>query len=291
MRTIIFLDIDGVLNSERWFSAPDHEKPKVLVPGVRRWRPGSGAQPTAVEPKPVSIEPAAVLLLNHLVREGVEWVLSSTWRGNGTGHDLVTKILGQLGWAGTLVDSTPVLDTSTHSPVQRDRLRGSATRGEEIAAWLARAGIDREQIGKDVRLAIIDDDNDLGDLLEHAVEVDERQGLTPANVLQAALLLDEPLVMVDEVVLPRPWRYRCYKKGMGRLTISDQRHIEQLHEFVRPLKNIHRSWAVDDDPECPGLHYELTVGNRRRAIESGALFVPAIDQQHARAWAHVKGLR
>ena len=272
IRKIAMLDIDGVLNCERWIKSPGFERPTVQMPGARRLRPGVGKTPTTTEGKPVLIEPAAVQLLNHLVRDDVTWVLSSTWRGDGTGHVLVGKILAQLGWVGELAGSTPVL--------RADHSRGAnATRGDEIAAWLEREGIDQAQIGGEVKLAILDDDHDVDPLAEHLVAVDEREGLTPRNILQAARKLDVPLVMVDELVKPaKKQRVRsCFNKGHARLTISDQRHVDVLREFVRTLKSISPSWAVEDDPER-GLHFNLTRGHRYRALGLGALCVPAADQ-------------
>jgi hypothetical protein len=284
-RRIIFLDIDGVLNSERWRKSPDYEMPKVMLPGARRWRPGNGAKPTQVEPRGVNIEPEAVRLLNFLVREDIEWVLSSTWRADGTGHKLVSQILQQLSWTGTLVDSTPVLQSATSSVHVDHSRKAQPTRGDEIAAWLDAHGI---KLGDDVRIAIIDDDADLGELLAYRVDIDDGQGLVASSVMRAAILLDVPLVMVDDVFKPDKPRRTCFRKGAAHLTVSSDRHLDALHEFARAAFRFPREW-FQEHRIAP--HYDLTKGHQKRALDAGALLVPALEQARVRHWARDRGLR
>ena len=79
---VLFLDVDGVLNSEEWFSRRD--------------------QPAWNE-----IDPAAVaLVIDVLENAGAMLVLSSTWR-------LVAMCVEELCKAGLpIADKTPVLDTN-----------------------------------------------------------------------------------------------------------------------------------------------------------------------------------
>jgi HAD domain in Swiss Army Knife RNA repair proteins len=101
MSRIVFLDIDGVLNSRQWFAkqsgdalvlAYDHE-----------------------------LDPDAIRRLNHICSESsAEIVVSSSWRH--TGLESVTKILRRNAVAAPIIGVTPDLH--------------GRPRGEEIAAWL-----------------------------------------------------------------------------------------------------------------------------------------------------------
>lgn len=163
VRRIVFLDIDGVLNNSTW------SRPR-------------GA---------VNVDPRCVAVLNGLVRPGVEWVLSSTWRGDGSiqARNAVEIELRRLGWSGRFTASTPCLRPTTSS-IYTDYSRGAqATRGDEISAWLAAEGHEKASLGSGVRLAILDDDSDVGNLRPFLVEVDERVGLTSEDVGRALSLL------------------------------------------------------------------------------------------------------
>lgn len=102
MARILFTDIDGVLNSERYFAE----------------KRGRGI--TLISSKPEMIDPTAVVHLNRIVREtGCLVVLSSSWRLHNLGD--VIEWLRERGFEGTLFGATP---------------RTPATRGGQIQAWL-----------------------------------------------------------------------------------------------------------------------------------------------------------
>ncbi|MGM0555262.1 MAG: HAD domain-containing protein [Myxococcota bacterium] len=101
IRTVVFLDIDGVLND-----AQPVDNIPTTTPG---W----------VD----LIDESRVALLNDLLeRTHAEVVLSSSWRQI---HSLeqMQAILEQAGFQGELVDQTPVI---------------AKARGQQIAAWLAK---------------------------------------------------------------------------------------------------------------------------------------------------------
>lgn len=85
---IIFLDIDGVLNSTRYW-----------------WR----NQPLPMN-QAGAIDPEAVTRLNAIVEAtGASVVLSSSWRGKKpNGHKVVQKMLVERGFTGTLIGQTPL---------------------------------------------------------------------------------------------------------------------------------------------------------------------------------------
>jgi hypothetical protein len=75
---VVFLDIDGVLNSEDWY-----------------WRGGTGFP---------ALDPAAIARLDRICREtGAVVVLSSAWRGD----DRIPGWLAERGFTGRIIDQTP----------------------------------------------------------------------------------------------------------------------------------------------------------------------------------------
>lgn len=124
MSALVFLDIDGVLNSGRWFDAG---KPGALTddrPGGLSFRDGK------MVPRPpsrISIDPAAVALLEPLVKAGARFVLSSAWRHGFTGPEM-TELLRRFGFTGDVFDRTK-LDSC---------IGRTETRGAQVYDWLVR---------------------------------------------------------------------------------------------------------------------------------------------------------
>lgn len=124
---LLFLDIDGVLNSSDW--------------AVRTEQRGL-----------LGLDPEAVARLQRVVDEtGCSIILSSTWR---LLHSL-SEMRGLLIEAGMrspvpLRDRTPDLTTKTHTGSQILKAVG---RGMEVNAWL-------DNIGFEGRYCCIDDDSD-----------------------------------------------------------------------------------------------------------------------------------
>lgn len=94
---VLFLDVDGVLNSMTWFASQP---------------------PTAV----TEVDPAAVRRIQRIVAAtGAKVVLSSSWRNKGDNNDLEQKLVA----AGVPIDDrTPWLDGDLWH------------RGDEIQQWL-----------------------------------------------------------------------------------------------------------------------------------------------------------
>ena len=133
----LFLDIDGVLNSRQWYD----RRPDEPVMG-------------RVDELASKIDPMAVARLNLVVMEtGCVVVLSSTWRCTDPISN-IGRALRQRGFASYLFGATPPLGNP---------------RGKEIAAWLRLATVDS--------FAILDDDNDMGELLGRLVQTDVETGL------------------------------------------------------------------------------------------------------------------
>jgi hypothetical protein len=157
---IIFLDIDGVLNSVKSMTESDD----------RKW---------SDEP---SIENIGWLNL-IIEKTDAKIVISSTWR-HGNHASLFDRYFHALGIIGEVIDITPRLDSY---------------RGAEIKCWLIEHAskivkykdsqwcIYKEPIESFV---IIDDDSDMEDLIENLVLVDNKTGLSKENAEKAIKILN-----------------------------------------------------------------------------------------------------
>lgn len=113
---ILFLDIDGVLNSTEYASS------------ARRPRPHAGI---------IGIDAQAVRHLNAITeRTGAAIVVSSTWRLTHTVDEL-QRVLAAAGATGRVIDRTPSL-FEPHGEPHKDGFQPMRRmpRAHEIAAWL-----------------------------------------------------------------------------------------------------------------------------------------------------------
>ena len=163
---VIFLDIDGVLNSDRSFLA--HKLDPLLQAAER---PGQQVDNC--------IDPIAVALLNLVLRHDVKVVVSSTHRKFFPQLPDLKRYIRALGVQGEVIGATPDL-----WKVGADKWH---TRGDEIDAWLDGHGAGF------THFAIIDDDTDmLAHQLPFFVHVNGRLGLGREHVAQLQRLLDLP---------------------------------------------------------------------------------------------------
>ena len=158
---VIFLDVDGVLNSENFYrkrGAPDYrfedEPPYPLC----------------------EFDPESIKLLNQIIEKTkAKIVVSSTWRIGRTVEELKT-LFKSVGIEGDVIDRTDVL---------RDR-KGydEVVRGTEIKRW-------QDQFPEVENYIIIDDDNDM--LPEHQknfIKTSFWTGLTPELVEESITILN-----------------------------------------------------------------------------------------------------
>ncbi len=154
---IIFLDIDGVLNSKCWL----HDQ----------WRNTGDDWPDG------HIDPEAVAVLNEVIRRsGAEVVLSSSWRMIIELEDL-EDVLRAKGYTG------PNFLGKTPNHAQRPLYSGDdewEKRGWEIHEWIGHyQGLTRELIDAFV---IIDDSDDMAHLKPWLVRTKFDTGLLPEHV-------------------------------------------------------------------------------------------------------------
>ena len=118
------------------------------------------------------LDPACIRVLNDVVaRGGADVVVSSTWRYGRTAAELQT-MLDAAGFIGRVVDTTPV-----GTP--------GASRGDEIAAWLAANDVSG--------YVIIDDHVDMGELRAHLVQTHPAHGLHADDISRVLETLMRPL--------------------------------------------------------------------------------------------------
>ena len=152
---VVFLDFDGVLNSQKYID----------------W---DVALYTSAQ-----IDPRAVALVNDLVsRSDAKVVVSSSWRLIHTDRGL-SRLLGERGFSGEIIGTTPRLH-STGLGIPRGR-------GDEIRAWLNEY---REQVEGFV---VLDDNGDeMGPVARHLILADPACGLVDSDVERACEVILKP---------------------------------------------------------------------------------------------------
>ena len=163
---IVFLDIDGVLNSAHWWKV----------------RTGVPEEANEADYAYYSIDPSAVVRLNRLLDEsGAVCVLSSTWR---TMYPLtrMQRYLENRGFTGRLMGATP--NHASHKMEKDDRDRWTR-RGMEIQAWLDMLGPGHQPES----FVILDDDDDMAHLADLLVKTRFDNGLTNDDVDKALEIL------------------------------------------------------------------------------------------------------
>lgn len=171
MSKILFLDMDGVVNSAEWFNV-------ISKRAYRRARGRAKAVGRSRGTFVHMIDPAAVRLLNVIVAGGwgtpaAKVVLSSSWRIPWT-HRQVQGMLRERGFRGRLIDSTP---KSVRPPPGQEHARG-----HEIQRWL-----DRHPSVES--FVILDDADDMAHLCPRLVQTTWARGLEAAHVDAARTLL------------------------------------------------------------------------------------------------------
>lgn len=86
------------------------------------------------------------------------------------------------------------------------------------------------------------------------------------------------MIMVDELKMWLPRQPRPFHEGSCHLTSDGPNAIDELHAFARKL-GLKRGWFQE---RSSWPHYDLTPARRVKALELGAVFVPAKEQARAR---------
>jgi hypothetical protein len=165
MKKVIFLDIDGVLNTGWWYTQMDRNTPK--------------------DKYGYAFDPNAVANLKKILDEsGAEIVISSSWKSFGLSE--LEEMWQDRRLPGKLIGITPnsVSDEMLLN-ADLDHMELFSIRGMEIKEWLAKHG-------KHVtHYAIIDDmDNFLPEQHPHFVQTDPEVGISEGCAVQVIKILN-----------------------------------------------------------------------------------------------------
>lgn len=167
--TILFLDIDGVLNSHNYF---DFSNERLLY----AWE---------------MIDPSNVSILNKVVREtSCDVVLSSMWRLDYPLEE-VEKYLKIRGAEFSLRDKTPFIRTIKSSIKEVPENLEDKARGLEIEHWI-RANYNFNDM-KDLKIAIVDDISNMNILSSRLVLTNPRVGLREKGAEKIIKFLSTPI--------------------------------------------------------------------------------------------------
>ena len=153
MKRIIFLDIDGVLNTKWWYTQMDRNTPK--------------------DQYGYAFDPRAVANLKRIMDETeAEIVISSSWKSFGFSE--LEEMWNERGLPGKLIGVTPnSVSDEMLLDADIDNIELFHIRGEEIKEWLTKHG---KQVS---HYAIIDDmDNMLSEQQSHFVHTNPEVGIT-----------------------------------------------------------------------------------------------------------------
>lgn len=158
MRRILFLDIDGVLNTKFWYGQGKRDKY------------GSVFDPNAVDNLAKIIE-----------ETGADIVISSSWKYMGL--SMLRRMWKDRNLPGKVVDVTPDIMCDELLMNEED-INYLYNRGSEIKGWLL------QHKDEDIQYVILDDfDNILPEQQSHFIQTDHDVGITNVNVKQAIMIM------------------------------------------------------------------------------------------------------
>lgn len=162
---VIFLDFDGVINSDEYMESSSFKEETKDYPEPQLW---------LIEMH-FHLDPKAIALINQLVkRTGAKVVASTTWRLLYTLEEM-NNFLALRGAKFSLIDITPRLDAGLSIPIFR---------GDEINAFLYHTPLSVDQF------VIIDDRDDMTDIKVHLVRTNPLIGITQEDVEKAVKILN-----------------------------------------------------------------------------------------------------
>jgi len=146
---IIFLDIDGVLNSENWY------KKRYVMPEFKEYLDNKKHM-SDIQHDAWEFDPDAVARLNKIIKEtGAKIVVSSVWRNMPN----IKDILKDVGIIGEVVGITPTIWDLKHGKSNIE-IKSHVPRGIEIQEWIY-ANYKEYSDREDLKYVMIDDDCDI----------------------------------------------------------------------------------------------------------------------------------
>ena len=164
MKKILFLDIDGVLNTKWWYTQMDRNTPK--------------------DKYGYAFDPRAVANLKRIVEEtGADIVMSSSWKCMGLSQ--VQEMWSVRNLPGNVIDITPdyLSESLLKSDLNNDEVLYK--RGCEIKGWLS---LHKNEV---IHYAILDDMDDiLPKQQQRFVQTDPELGITEADAKTIICILN-----------------------------------------------------------------------------------------------------
>ena len=164
MRKVIFLDIDGVLNTKDWHCRMTKDTPK--------------------DEFGYAFDPVAVANLARIIEEtGADIVISSSWKFYGVAK--LRQMWKIRNLPGTILDITPnTVSDEMLLNANLEEFQLGVCRGNEIKEWLSR------HKGEVSNYVIIDDFDDmLPEQEDHVVLIDTLIGITEFDAEKAIAIL------------------------------------------------------------------------------------------------------
>jgi hypothetical protein len=172
---VVFLDIDGVLNSVEFARRTE----------FTGWPDGH-------------IDHEAVKHLNRLITEtDAKIVISSSWRKMLDPEELA-KVLARAGCVGEVIGETPDFWKREREQELWERPTQRFERGDEIQAWL-----DEHSEVEIEAFVIFDDDSDMVHLVDRFIKTDSETGLLDEHIERAITMLTRDVAREPLVWLPR----------------------------------------------------------------------------------------
>ena len=173
---VLFLDIDGVLNSDNWFGYRLYCIKNNMFNEMMNF---VNTNDERIKHKLSMIDDRAIANLNRIIEEtDCKVVLSSSWRSCVEAENALTEYLLKLkGFKYEFYDVTPRLWFNDFS----------IRRGEEIKLWL-----DKESEKNEIEsFVILDDDSDmLPEQMNNFIQIDGQVGLIDKDVFTAIEILN-----------------------------------------------------------------------------------------------------
>ena len=174
---VLFLDIDGVLNSQNWFGYMQYCIKNNMHNKLLNFVDTNDEH---TKYKLRMLDDRAIANLNRIVEEtGCKVVLSSSWRSSRESDNIFTQYVLKLkGFNYELYDITPRIWAKEFG----------TQRGEEIQLWMNKES-EKNEIESFV---ILDDDLDmLPEQMNNFIHVDGQVGLTDKDVFKAIEILNK----------------------------------------------------------------------------------------------------
>lgn len=173
MNKIVFLDIDGVLNSTAWFKERGKPTGKTYADDLAFYS-----------------DPGCIARLNLITEvTGAQIVLSSSWRHAAEWEKTAAILTERRGMTGHMIGRTPREDEQDHRVFKRYQRRNPTSqdhypRGYEIQQWL--------DANPPCSFVILDDDDDMEHLGYRLVQTSfETGGLQLGHVRRAIVMLSQ----------------------------------------------------------------------------------------------------